>query len=48
MVAGANLVLLDDAVLVVRWRGVPGDANRSAILVSHSQDGYLLRRRTGS
>jgi len=43
-----NLVLLDDAVLVVWRRGVPGDANGSAVLVSHGQDCHLLRRSTGS
>lgn len=41
------LVLLDDAVLVVWRRGIPGDANGSAVLVSHGQDCYLLRRGTG-
>lgn len=46
--AGTNLVLLDDAVLVIRWRGVPGDAYGSAVLVSNGQNCYLLRRGTGS
>lgn len=46
--AETNLVFLDDAVLVVRRRRVPGDANGSAVLVSHSQDSNLLRRSTGS
>lgn len=31
----ANLVLLDDAVLVVWGRRVPGDADGSTVLVSH-------------
>lgn len=46
--SGTNLVLLDDAVLVVWWRGVPGDANGGAVLISDSEDCYLLRRGTGS
>lgn len=48
LVARTNLVLLDDAVLVVWWRRVPGDANGSAVLAPHSKDCYLLRRSTGS
>lgn len=44
----AYLVLLDNAVLVVYGRGVPGDANGSAVLVPHGQDSHLLGGGAGS
>lgn len=46
--AETNLVFLDDAVLVVWRRRVPGDADGSAVLVPHRQDSDLLRGSAGS
>lgn len=46
--AGTDLVLLDDAVLVLQWGRVPGDADGSAVLVSYGQDRYLLGGSAGS
>lgn len=46
--AGTDLVLLDDAVLVLQWGRVPGDADGSAVLVSYSEDRYLLGGSAGS
>lgn len=46
--AETNLVFLNDAVLVVRRRRVPGDADGSAVLVPHRQDSHLLRGSAGS
>lgn len=46
--AGADLVLLDDAILVLQWGRVPGDADGSAVLVSYRQDRYLLGGSAGS
>lgn len=42
-----HLVLLDDAVLVVGGRGVPGDADGSAVVAPQGDDGHLLRRSAG-